>query len=304
MRNYVTTYINPDTDGIACMIATAAFRARDDEPWVPVRFGNIDFESQFVLEKLNLSPPIEAPANDGKPLADADNIILVDTHHIAQLPKNFPYDKVIQIIDHHPKGDDDAFPNAKITNEKIGAAASLVAKTYLDAGSTDERTLRLLAFAIASNTLNFKGRVTTDFDRGIYADITKRYPISERDITDMLHSRLRILDGGLRAAIESDIKIYDTANGPVGISQLKMPGIIPAIDADEAIAELGAIATDRGVKYFALNAGDTDMGKSLVLTANGATDDLLSQHFGVKFGNNQHLFDRILARKIDFVFAK
>ncbi|MCL2331531.1 MAG: DHH family phosphoesterase [Proteobacteria bacterium] len=297
MPNYVTTYVNPDLDGIACMIAVAAFMSRDGEKWEAVRFGKLDAESQFVLEKLDLTPPRQI-----SDLNDADKIILVDTHHVSQLAENFLLARVVKIIDHHPNGNDGAFPNAEIINETIGAAASIVAKMYLDENIWNDKMLRLLAFAIKSNTSDFKEAITSDFDRKIYAEIMDRYPIPERDIENMLMSRTRVLEEGLRAAIESDVKIFDTKYGRVGISQLKMPGLIPAINVNRAVMEMAAIAKDMGVKYFALNAGDLDRWQSMVITANADTSELMSEHFGVEFENNRYLFDTILIRKRDFVF--
>jgi len=304
--NYVTSYVNPDLDGTACMIAMAALRgkhslaiAKGEGGWEPVRFGENDFETEFVLEKLGLPAPCKV-----SDISDADAVILVDTHHKLQLPENFPYDKVIQIIDHHLNGDVDDFPNAEIINLNIGAAATIVADMYIKADIWDEKMLRLLAFAMNSNTVEFKGALTKDFDRDVYAKIIEKYPISKQDISDMMHARLKILDLGLRTAIESDIKVFDTKHGQVGIAQLKMPGLLSAMDLAKAEKELCAIARDMGLKYFFMNASDTEIIKSVIITVNPETAEIVGNLLGVKFNGATHEFDRVLVRKKDLVFDK
>ena len=122
-NNYVMSYINPDTDGIACTIAMAKLLSLKNENWIPVVFGSIGRETLFVLNSLEISIPSTDILLD-----EVEKIVLVDTHHKSQLPIDFPYDKVVSIIDHHPNGDEDLFPIADILNQKIGAAASLVAE--------------------------------------------------------------------------------------------------------------------------------------------------------------------------------
>ncbi|MCL2749313.1 MAG: DHH family phosphoesterase [Alphaproteobacteria bacterium] len=297
MTNYVASYINPDMDGIACMIAIAKFLSRDGiKQYEPVRFGNVDFESQYVLGKLDLPAPRAVDS-----LCDAGDVVLVDTHHRAQLPPGFPFEKVSLIIDHHPNGDE--FANAKIINEKVGAAASIIAKMYLDAGLQDEKILRLLGFAILSNTLNFNSSSTSEFDREVFSEINKLYPISEVEMIDMFQSRARIFEQGIRAAIESDLKEFDTKHGRVGISQLSTPISISTLDTGEIISELSNIANDRRLKYLFFNCGDIVQNKGLLIAANQETKELLENIFRVPFANNIREFDRILFRKVDLVPA-
>jgi len=296
--NIITTYMNPDLDGIACMTALAKFLGAD---WAPARFGKIDFETMFVVEKLGLDAPRQL--RDSANFADAEKIILVDTHHLAQLPQNFPTDRVVAVYDHHPNGDDEKFPNAKIDNRNIGAAATIIAEMYLNANRWDDKMLRLLGFAIMSNTNGLTSSIATDLDRNVYAKITERFPIATADVTAMLHARLRVLELGLRTALESDIKLYETARwGRVAIAQLKMPDLFSALDTDRVIAELGEIAAAQRVKYALLNSGDLTLNRAMVISANADTDKMLNDQFGMKTVNHIYRTDRILARKKDFVF--
>ena len=112
-KNIVISYKNPDTDGVACSIGMAILMTNTDEKWEPVILGELGKETQYVLNQANISYP-----QDIGSFCDVNKIVLVDTHHKSQLPEDFPFEKVVMIIDHHPKGDD-IFPNAEIIDKKM-----------------------------------------------------------------------------------------------------------------------------------------------------------------------------------------
>ncbi len=263
----------------------------------PVYFGTMDCESEYVLEHFGIESPTKV-----FDINDADKIILVDTHHVAQLTPNFPIDKVSLIYDHHPRGDDNKFPNALIDNREIGAAASIIAEKYFDIGIDDKKMLHLLGMVIVSNTVKFTAATTAKFDHDMFARITQRYPISETEIKDMFDSRANILKRGLHAAATADIKIFDTPYGQIGISQLGVPGLAKVIDTNAMKTVLFQIAQERRLEYFLMNAGDVDKNSSIVISANPATTKLLIKHFEKPFINDIQKFDRLLYRKKDFLF--
>ncbi|MDR0726570.1 MAG: hypothetical protein LBF37_00740 [Rickettsiales bacterium] len=298
IKNYVCSYVNPNLDGTACGIALANLLSVIlNEKWVPVYRGVLDCESEHVLHYLGIPDPVLV--ND---VGNADKIALVDTHHILQLGTAFPTDKVTFIFDHHPNGDNDKFSNALVKNETIGAAASLIADEYFKAQILDEKMLRLLGFAIASNTVNFTVATTSDYDRDIFTKITQLYPISTGEIKDMLHSRANILKRGAYAAAKSDIKIFDTPVGKVGISQLGFPGLNATINIEEMKGILSSVAGEMNLDYFLMNAGDAEEDTSIVISANSKTTELLRNHFNKAFENDWQKFDKMLLRKKDFLF--
>lgn len=294
--NIVTSYINPDTDGIACSIAMAKMLSVTEEQWFPVTFGSIGDETKFVLQSLEISAPKTLLS-----FADVDQIMLVDTHHASQLPQNFPFEKVITIIDHHPNGDDGLFPSATITNEKVGAAASIVAKSLFEQHLTDPVILRLLGFAILSNTLNFSAPSTTEFDREIYDKIESITPISENLINGMFEQRSAILKKDIYTALCADFKVFDTKSGKVGIAQIEAYDLETLIDASKAIPALARIADEKGLDLCFFNGVDIKAKCSIVLAANHESANLLCRIFKLDSYEGPQRFDRILLRKTDFV---
>lgn len=295
--NIVISYSNPDTDGVACSIAMAKLLSmQDEQQWVPMILGSIGEETQFVLQQLNLRGPTILPS-----FANVDKITLVDTHHKAQLPQDFPFERVVTIIDHHPNGDDQLFSTATITNQKIGAAASIVAKLFIDQGVMDISMLQLLGFAILSNTLNFSAPSTTNFDRDIYAQINRIAPISEKLIDEMFEQRSVILKRDMYIVLNSDFKIFDTKAGRVGISQIEAYNLVALINIEQTLSALTQIANEKHLNLCLFNGVDIKTGQSLVFPANKESADLLCDIFQLGSCTVPLIFNRILLRKTDFV---
>lgn len=295
-RNIVVSYENPDMDGVACSIAMAGLLSDEEsDEYIPAVIGKVDAETEYVLEELHIDKPGKLEETD----MDALSYVLVDTHHILQLPGNFPYDKVKMIIDHHPNGDDEKFPHAYIDNRKTGAAASIVAERYFDSGNHEERMLRLLSMAIVSNTLNFSAPSTTAFDRNIYNRINDRYPVSEKLISSMFEERSKVLFLDMKGALVSNVKLVQSHVGKVGISQLEIYDLLAGINVETIRTELEALEKNNGMIYL-FNGVDIKTKKTIVISAGRSGRDLLRRMFQLPFDNGYELFDRILLRKTDF----
>lgn len=294
--NIVTSYSNPDTDGIACSIAMTQLLSREDEKWFTVVLGSLGPETTFVLKHLGIPFP-----NLTISLDEADKIVLVDTHHKAQLPADFPFNKVVTIIDHHLNGDDHLFPFATILNEKVGAAASLVAKRYIDNNINNIRILSLLGYAILSNTLNFSAPSTTDFDKEVFNQISAIAPIDMESIDEMFRQRSLILKRDIYAALCADFKVFDTKFGKVGISQIEAYNLESQIDVSQFLSALKRIANERKLNLCMFNGVDIKSKQSLVLAANKESQELLCSIFQLDKYSEPQIFDRILLRKTDFI---
>lgn len=295
-KNIVLSYINPDTDGVVCSIGMAALLTKADGKWEPMMMGTIGMETQYVLQKVGIPIPKEISS-----FSDVERIVLVDTHHMAQLPEQFPCEKVTLIIDHHPNGDDEAFPNAKIRNEKIGAAASIVAEELMKKGLQETDVVLLLGCAIVSNTLNFTAPSTTEYDREMFEKVNDVVAVPEQLIAEMFEKRSSILKENIYDALNSDFKVFETKAGYVGISQIEAYNLDAMIDIHQAVMALEKIAKERNLEYCMFNGVDIKTQKSIILAANSDSADLICKIFNIHQYATPVKFDRILLRKTDFV---
>lgn len=294
--NIVTSYINPDTDGVACSIAVANMLSAAGEQWLPVISGSMGDETKFVLRNLGISEPKALFS-----FADVAQITLVDTHHASQLPQGFPFEKVLTIVDHHPNGDDQLFPLATIINEAVGAAASIVTKSLFEQQRTDPVILRLLGFAILSNTLNFSAPSTTEFDRDMYDRIVRVTPISEDLVHGMFERRSAVLKRDIYTALCADFKVFDTKWGKVGISQIEAYDLEALIDSPRVVPALKKISSEKGLDLCLFNGVDIKTKRSVVFAPDQDSATLLCKIFNLDNYEGPQRFDRILLRKTDFI---
>src|SRR5260370_17214416 len=126
MRRYVFGYVNPDTDSVCSAIGYAELADYlGSGEYVPLAWGGVNKETLLVLSRFGVKVP-----EDPKRLVGDCEVVLVDTHHPGHLPESLDTKCVVEIIDHHPAGEPSAFPNAKIQNEEVGAAATLVVERF------------------------------------------------------------------------------------------------------------------------------------------------------------------------------
>lgn len=263
----VTSYINPDLDGVASGIVYAAYLATTSVQ--PVFVGQPSAEVSGVLEWLSLNHAISwtSPAGD-----EWDEIVLVDCHHPAQLPHVADLDAVSVVIDHHPDGDPSAFPNAAIQNELVGAAATLVAErlTASHFAALDPAHAALLAAAIVSNTLDFVAPSTTDRDRAAYATLAglATPAVSLNHLREAMQEwRRGFLSLSTREAIEKDCKLIETPHGLVTVSQLEGDGARQLADRPDVFEQLAEVVTTSNAAAGIVSLVDTSAKTTTLIVA-------------------------------------
>ena len=120
MRKVVTTYINPDMDGISLMYAYTEFLRKKGEDADYYFEGTMKKEAEIVLQMFNIH------LNNIVRIENNDKIVLVDTNYLSELSKAVKKENIVEVIDHHNRESWlDENPNLKIQIELIGAAAHL-----------------------------------------------------------------------------------------------------------------------------------------------------------------------------------
>lgn len=162
MMKEIFTYENPDLDGYACGIALEEFLNSLGEDAIFVLSGTPQLEVDIVTELLGAS-------HTPKILQSEESTtykILVDASDRNGISKCIDPLTVREVIDHRRYFNKEDFPNAQFYVEPVGAAATLIAEMFINAGRVPSFfSASLLYHAISSNTINFKAQVTTDRDK-------------------------------------------------------------------------------------------------------------------------------------------
>lgn len=294
----VTSYKNPDLDGIASMIALADYLKRTLNVVVsPVVFGVLDLETLYVLNLFGIDRPLLV--NECPP---TDTIYLVDTHHLKQIQDTIAPKNVVQIYDHHPSGDPDAFPRARIINEQIGAVATMIAELFQSGNvPMQEKISALLYSGIISNTLNFTAPTTTDRDRNVAQWLYNQSKIPEDLAMQMFAARSNYSGKTTYELLAADYKEFDFSGVSVGISQIEGVNIKYLLSRPELCTEIARIRSEKGANHCFLSLIDILEKKTYLVSDQQETRQIISEAIGAEFSKELAQIGRILLRKSDLI---
>lgn len=221
----VTSYRDPDLDGVACSVAYAELLRAQGREAVATILGTPHLEARHVAERFGIDLPSEVDPRTH------EEIVLVDTSVVTEQDTHLPLDRVIEIIDHRAMHEAEKFPNAKAQIELVGSAATLVAERFFQAEiRPSESSAHLLFGAIASNTVNFKARVTTERDHRMADWLRSLYPIPEDFIATMFLAKSDLAGDKLRETLMGDFSCRPQGDLMIGIGQLEIVGAQELVD--------------------------------------------------------------------------
>lgn len=291
----ITCYVNPDLDGVAGCIAYREYLEKVGQNVVVGILGNIHDEAKYILNRFGfVNPNIIDNSND------FDEIILVDASDINGLEGKIEASKVVEIIDHRKINEADKFPNAKVQIELVGAAATLVAEKFIENNiEISKESATLVLGAIISNTLNFKGSVTTERDIKVASYLNKIALLPEDFYRELFMSKSDMSGDKLKERINGDFAWFTIGDKKIGIAQIEMIGARKLVtDREGEIIEiLNNIKKENNLDYIFQTTIDLEECKNFFVTDDGAVQNLLEKILGIKFSGNVAERPNLIMRK-------
>ena len=291
----ITSYKNPDLDGIACAIAYAEFLETIGTHAMPILFGEPHREGKFVLEQFDISIPA-----DGKfRLKKKDKIILVDASDLRGISNLIDPNQIIEIIDHRIENQAGKFPYAQKQIELVGSCATLIAEKFLEASIVPSRSSAILLYsAIISNTVNFKASVTTERDKEMAKWLLRQIKLPKNYVQKMFEAKSQVKQN-LKESLENDFATFYLNGSKLGVAQIE---IIKARDflrsnEDKIINALTALKLKKRLDYIFLTIVDIDNENNIFLVIDSESEELLTISLKMKFKNRVATRKGILMRK-------
>lgn len=289
----VTTYVNPDLDGTAAAFGYAEFLTKTGTPARAAIFGTPLIEARFVADRLRLQLP-----GPGVPAGSA--VILVDMSDAYGLPEGIEPGQVIEVIDHRREYDVAAYPNARYLMEQVGACATIIAEKFRERQVQPSPAAAMLLYGgIASNTLNFQARVTTDRDVAIAGWLKQLASIPDQLVHDMFAAKSELAGDALPAAIEGDFKWFLIGGKKIGIAQLEVIGAekLATVRRLELFQLLSKLRAEQRLAGVFLSLIDLEAGFNLFLSPDPPMRVWLEQALDIAFEGD-------LARRPGLVMRK
>lgn len=277
----ITCYVNPDLDGVASAIAYGEFLQKKGLNITVGILGNPHDEAKYILDLFGFEYPHLIINTD-----NFDKVILVDSSDLNGLEGKILPEKVIEIIDHRKVNEVNKFPNAKVQIEFVGAAATLIAEKFMLNNINISKTSATLIYgAIISNTLNFKGGVTTDRDKKAALWMNQIAELPNNFWKQLFNAKSDLSGNKLVERIEGDLAWFNMGSKKFGIAQVEMIGVKKLIDEriDEILVNLKRIKKEMNLDFIFQNTIELEEAKNFFITQDIDTQNLLKKVLNIKF---------------------
>ena len=286
---------NPDTDSICSSLVKAILNKKNGcENSKAVRLGNINKETQYVLNYLG----IEAPELIEK-VEEGQKVILVDHNEFNQSVEGIEKTKILGVIDHHRISNFETSEPLYYTARPYGCTSTILYKDFVQKGIKIERTEAILmASAIISDTLLLKSPTTTEHDKKALEELAK---IADIDVNEygleMLKAGTDLDDFSEEELINLDAKSLDKEGTKFVIAQVNTVSIEDVLKRQEKLENaINKEIEEKGLSLFVLAITDILNSNSEII-ALGSKADVVEKAFDKKLENNRAFLEGVVSRK-------
>ena len=294
---------SPDTDSTGSPIIWAWYLTEcRGTPAEPRLLGEPNTEALFVLRHWNLDRPELL-----EDVSASDEVVIVDTNNIAELPASINDAKVIEVIDHHMlQGGLKTKGPINFTVRPVACTATIM---YDLMGADAEKMPREIKGAmlscILSDTLEFRSPTTTDVDRELAEKLAADLGINIRDYaSDMFAAKSDVSSYSDSELLRMDSKSYDIDGMKFRISVLETtsPGTLLARKAG-LMEDLTSVAEDDGVDHVLFFIIDILSEEALMFIQNDTVRRVAEKSFGVSVPGDIVALPGIVSRKKQIIPA-
>lgn len=238
----VVGHKNPDSDSICAALVTEALLKDRGQDAKAVRQGELNRETQFILEKAGVKAPQMCEKTAG------EQIWLVDFSDLAQGPDDMSDAEILGVIDHHRLGDIMTTLPLEMWVWPVGCTCTVLFNLFEIEKRTITKPLAILMMsAILSDTVGFASPTCTQKDKDAVNALAPIAGIDDLDafIKELLIAKTDI--AGLSAAtlVEKDLKAYPFEGKNVVVGQIELATLE---QVDDMIEELEADLQARCIK--------------------------------------------------------
>ena len=286
---------NPDTDTIcSAMVKEILYKKNGCEKSKAVRLGNVNKETQYVLNYLGL----EAPELIEK-VEEGQEVILVDHNEFNQSVEGIEKAKILEVVDHHRIANFETSEPLYYTARPFGCTSTILYKEFKHRNIEIEKTEAILmASAIISDTLLLKSPTTTKHDINALEELGKIAGINIEEYgLEMLKAGTDLDDFSAEELINLDAKSLDKDGIKFVIAQVNTVSIEDVLKRQNELEEvMNNAITEKGLSLFVLAITDILNSNSEII-ALGTKTDAVEKAFDTKLENNTAFLEGVVSRK-------
>ncbi|MGG3872435.1 manganese-dependent inorganic pyrophosphatase [Brevibacillus laterosporus] len=290
---------NPDTDTICSALIYADLKTKVGENVEPVRLGNMNGETEFVLKYFN----VEAPRLVETVATEAQDVILVDHNERQQSANDIDQVRVVEVIDHHRIANFETNHPLYFRAEPVGCTTTILNKMYKENGVEVTKTIAgLMLSAIISDTLLLKSPTCTEQDVKAAHELAEIAGVDLQSYgLEMLKAGADLSDKTISELISLDSKEFAMGNSKVEIAQVNAVDVNDVLaNQAEIEAHLTSIIEKKGLDMFLFVVTDILNNDSVGLAV-GRAAKAVEQAFNATLEDNKVLLKGVVSRKKQIV---
>ncbi|MCL6516369.1 manganese-dependent inorganic pyrophosphatase [Alicyclobacillus sp.] len=286
---------NPDTDSICSALVYADLKTRLGASVEAVRLGELNAETQFVLNHFQVQPPrlVDTVATEAK------QVILVDHNERQQSAPDIDQVQVIEVIDHHRIANFETSQPLYYRAEPVGCTATILNKLYKEHGVPVSREMAgLMVSSIISDTLLLKSPTCTDQDVAAARELASLAGLDlESYGLSMLKAGADVRDKSVEHLLSLDAKEFQMGAYKVEIAQVNTVDPNDVLDRQaEVEAAIRRIIDQKGLDLFVFVVTDI-LNNDSVAVALGRAAAAVEKAYGVTLDHNRAVLKGVVSRK-------
>lgn len=294
---YIYGHLNPDTDAILSPIILTDFLTKLGNPniIVPCRLGEINKETQYVLNYFKKDPPLLI-----SDLSGADEVILVD-HNSPSQSLDFKNAKIVGLIDHHAITGFEVNEPIEIITKPVGCTCTILYQLYKYNNITISKDIAgLMMSAIISDTLLLKSSITTQEDIDAVVLLSDYIDLNYQEFG------IKLLSAGTNISDLNEYEIINLDNKKYTVNGYKINiAFLNSIDPKEVLVrkkqllkEINKCLEESNEQLFILVIVNIiDMDSYAIVS--GKFSKIIETVFGVEIQDNETFLKGINSRKKD-----
>ena len=286
---------NPDTDTIcSSMVKEILNKKNGCEKSKAVRLGNVNKETQYVLNYLGL----EAPELIEK-VEEGQEVILVDHNEFNQSVEGIEKAKILGVTDHHRIANFETSEPLYYIAKPYGCTSTILFEEFKQLGHEIEKTEAILmASAIISDTLLLKSPTTTEHDKKALEELGKIANINVEEYgLEMLKAGTDLDDFSAEELINLDAKSLDKNGTKFVIAQVNTVSIDDVLKRQKELEEaINKTIAEKGLSLFVFAITDILNSNSEAIVL-GEKGDAIEKAFDKKLENNRVFLEGVVSRK-------
>lgn len=285
---------NPDTDSICSSIVHEILDKKNGWETKAVRLGNINKETQYVLDYLG----IEAPELIEK-VEEGQQVLLVDHNEFNQSAEGIEKAKILGVTDHHRIANFETSEPLYYNAKPYGCTSTILFEEFKSLGHEIERTEAILmASAIISDTLLLKSPTTTEHDKKALEELGKIANINIEEYgLEMLKAGTDLDDFSEEQLINLDAKSLEKDGTKFVIAQVNTVSIEDVLKRQEKLEEvISKTIEEKGLSLFVFAITDILNSNSEII-ALGSRTDAVEKAFEKTLVNNRAFLEGVVSRK-------